>query len=27
VMIVIAALIHIALIFVPHREDDGASII
>ena len=26
-MIVIAALIHIALIFVPHREDDGASII
>ena len=27
VMIVIAALIHIALIFVPHGEDDGASII
>ena len=26
-MIVIAALIHIALIFVPHGEDDGASII
>jgi TRAP-type C4-dicarboxylate transport system permease small subunit len=26
-MIVIAALIHIALIFVPHAEDDGASII
>jgi hypothetical protein len=26
-MIVIAALIHIALIFVPHREDDGASVI
>jgi TRAP-type C4-dicarboxylate transport system permease small subunit len=27
VMIVIAALIHIALIFVPHDADDGASII
>jgi TRAP-type transport system small permease protein len=26
-MIAIAALIHIALIFVPHAEDDGASII
>jgi TRAP-type C4-dicarboxylate transport system permease small subunit len=26
-MIVIAALIHVALIFVPHAEDDGASII
>ena len=26
-MIVIAALIHIALIFVPHAEDDGDSII
>ncbi len=27
VMIVVAALIHIALIFVPHRADDGVSII
>lgn len=26
-MIVLAALIHIVLIFVPHSEDDGASII
>ena len=26
-MIAIAALIHVALIFVPHGEDDGASII
>ncbi|HEX7440245.1 MAG TPA: TRAP transporter small permease [Caldimonas sp.] len=26
-MIVIAALIHLSLIFVPHREDDGKSIV
>jgi TRAP-type C4-dicarboxylate transport system permease small subunit len=27
VMIVIAALIHLALIFIPHREDEGKTII
>ncbi len=26
-MIVVAALIHLSLIFVPHREDDGKSIV